>query len=266
MMQHLKVTLIQSDLYWQNAEANLSMFEEKIWEIGESTDLIVLPEMFNTGFTMDVAKAAEMINGRSFRWMKQMAAQMKAVVTGSLIIKEAGIYYNRLVWMEPDGNHYHYDKRHLFRLGNEDQYYQAGESRLIRKIRNWKIMPLICYDLRFPVWSRNIFNENQQELDYDLLIYIANWPGARINAWDTLLQARAIENQSYVVGVNRIGEDGNGISYNGHSTVINPKGRRLFYNEDKPTAITLSFEYEKLIEFRKKFPVYLDQDKFKLDN
>lgn len=263
-MQDLIITLIQSDLYWHNTEANLGMFEEKIWSIGEQTDMIILPEMFNSGFTMDVQKMAEPMNGRTYRWMKQQAAQTGAVIVGSVIISEKNQYFNRLLWMKPDGTCDFYDKKHLFRMVKEHETFTAGNTRLIQKIKDWKICPLTCYDLRFPVWSMNSFNHQTQSLDYDVLIYIANWPEARINAWDTLITARAIENYSYVVGVNRVGKDGTGTTYNGHSIVVNPKGRRLFFSEDKEAIRTLSFDFEKIKEFRGKFPAYLDNDHFEI--
>ena len=263
-MQDLVVTVIQSDIYWHNIEANLGNFEEKIWTIGEKTDLIVLPEMFTTGFTMQVEDMAEPMNSKTFRWMKQQAAQTEAVIIGSYIVRESNHYYNRLVWMEPDGNYDVYDKRHLFRMAKEDQKYSAGSKLMIKNLKGWKICPLICFDLRFPVWSRNKYNTETGELLYDILIYIANWPETRINAWDALLHARAIENLAYVIGVNRIGKDGNDAKYNGHSAAINPKGRKLFFNEDKEVIRTVSLDYEKIQDFRKKFPVYLDADQYEL--
>ncbi len=263
-MQDLIITIIQSELYWHNPEANLGMFEEKIWSIGEKTDMIVLPEMFNTGFTMDSQAMAEPMNGRTYRWMKQQAAQTGAVILGSIIVNEKGKYYNRLLWMRPDGSCDYYDKKHLFRMGKEHETFTAGTKRMIQIIKDWKICPMTCYDLRFPVWSMNKFNASDESLDYDVLIYVANWPEKRINAWDSLISARAIENYAYVVGVNRVGKDGTGATYNGHSIVVNPKGRRLFFSEDKEVIRTLSFDFEKIKEFRAKFPAYLDNDEFDL--
>lgn len=264
MQQDLIVTLIQSELYWHNVDANLGMFEEKIWTIGEKTNLILLPEMFTTGFTMDASQFAEPMNGKTFRWMKQQSAQTDAVIMGSYIIYEKGAYYNRLIWMEPDGNYSYYDKRHLFRMGGERERYSPGNQRLIHRINGWNICPMICYDLRFPAWSRNIWIPEQESLAYDVLIYIANWPEKRINAWDILLQARAVENQSYLVGLNRIGQDGNEVKYNGHSAVINPKGWKALSLDDKEAIRTISLEMGKLQEFRKKFPAYLDADSFNI--
>ena len=255
-MQNLKITLIQSDIHWQDVDANLAMFEEKIWQIKEPVDVIVLPEMFNTGFTMEHGSLAEPVNGRTYRWMKQQAAQTDAVITGSLMVKDKGNkVYNRLVWMFPDGHYQSYDKRHLFRMAKEDTYFEFGKERLIVTWRGWKVCPLICYDLRFPVWSRN------RGLKYDLLVYVASWPGARITAWDALLKARAIENAAYVVGMNRTGEDGNGIEYNGHSAVYSPKGETLAFAEQEK-LMSVELNGEELKEFREKFPVHLDGDDF----
>jgi omega-amidase len=238
-MQDLKITLIQSDVHWEDIEANLAMFEEKIWQIGATTDVIVLPEMFTTGFSMAAPRLAEHMNMRTTKWMRQMADQTGALVLGSYIVTVHERYYNRLVWMEPGGNMKTYDKRHLFRMANEHKTYAQGESMLIGTWKGWRICPLICYDLRFPVWSRNRWDASSKRLNYDLLIYVANWPMIRINAWDTLLRARAIENLSYVVGVNRIGIDGNDIEYNGHSSVISPKGEAIFTNEGTDASRTL---------------------------
>jgi predicted amidohydrolase len=235
------------------------MFEEKIWKINEHTDLIVLPEMFSTGFSMNAAALAEPMNFRVFKWMKQQAAQTKAIVTGSVIIQEKGKFYNRLLWMEPDGSYSVYDKRHLFRMAGEEQIYSAGTDRIIKEVKGWRILPLICYDLRFPVWSRNVNNA------YDMLIYVANWPSVRSLAWKTLLQARAIENISYVIGVNRIGEDANGLEYSGDSLVVNFKGDFLHNSENRDEIYTHTFKKEELETFRRKFPTYLDADFFRID-
>jgi omega-amidase len=261
-MQDLKVTLIQSALHWQSIGANLAMFEEKIWQINEPTDLIVLPEMFNTGFTMDAKSVAEPMNFTTFKWMKQMAEQTDAVVTGSFIVKENHNYYNRLVWMRPDGSWSKYDKRHLFRMANEHEHFSGGQEIIIEEIKGWKICPLVCYDLRFPVWSRN--KSTNGELAYDLLLYVANWPAVRIDAWDTLLKARAIENLSYCLGVNRVGKDGNGIEYNGHSTVYGPKGEEIYFEAEKETIKTIVLSKKDLTKFREKFPAQLDADGFEV--
>lgn len=257
-MQDLKISLIQSPLHWENPGANMAMFEEKIWKLNSPTDLIVLPEMFSTGFTMNASSLAEPVNFNVYKWMKQMTAQTGAVITGSAIIKENGKFFNRLIWMNPDGSFLTYDKRHLFRMAGEHEVYTAGTQKIICMLKGWKICPLICYDLRFPVWSRNRNNE------YDLLLYIANWPQLRQLAWNVLLQARAIENLSYVAGVNRIGEDGNGIAYSGDSAVIDPRGDyhcNLFSREE---SVTCSLSYQELVSYREKFPADRDGDEFEI--
>lgn len=263
-MQDLKVTLLQADLYWQDPTANLAMLEEKIWQIEGSTDLIILPEMFTTGFTMDAAAHAEPMNFTTMKWMKQQAAQTGAVVTGSYIVNVRGAFYNRLLWVEPSGDISTYDKRHLFRMAKEDDSFTMGKERLIREWKGWRICPLICYDLRFPIWSRNQYLESEKRMDYDLLIYVANWPAIRISAWDTLLQARAAENLSYVVGVNRVGEDGKGIAYDGHSTIIDPKGIQEKLLTKNTEVYTQVLSGEELLAYREKFPAYLDADNYSI--
>ncbi|HMP98989.1 MAG TPA: amidohydrolase [Cyclobacteriaceae bacterium] len=264
-MQDLKITMIQSQLNWEDTDANLAMFEEKIWQINQKTDVIVLPEMFSTGFSMQAARLAEPMNSKTFRWMKQMADQTGALILGSYIVQVHEHYYNRLVWMEPGGNYKTYDKRHLFRMSNEHMTYATGESVLIGTWKGWRICPQICYDLRFPVWSRNRYSHNEKRLAYDLLIYVANWPVTRISAWEILLRARAIENLCYVVGVNRVGIDGNGVEYNGCSSFIGPKGDTIFSMEDVETIRTLEINYNALAAYRDKFPAHLDADEFSLE-
>lgn len=265
-MRDLKITLIQSDLHWEEIDANLAAFEEKIWRIGEETDVIVLPEMFTTGFTMNAEALGEHMNMRTFKWMRQMADQTGALILGSFVAKVHDKYYNRLVWMEPGGNYRTYDKRHLFRMANEHKTYSSGESLLIGEWKGWRICPLICYDLRFPVWSRNTYDAVSKQLNYDLLIYVANWPTARVEAWSALLKARAIENLSYVVGVNRIGVDGNSIEYNGSSAIIGPKGEMIFTSEGIEAIKTLELSANSLKAFRDKFPAYFDADDFSIEN
>jgi predicted amidohydrolase len=258
-MEDLRITVVQSDLHWQNPQANLAMFEEKIWQIGQPTDLILLPEMFTTGFSMEAAHLAEPTGLTTFRWMQQQAAQTKAVVAGSYIVQEAGKYYNRLMAVFPDGTHAQYDKRHLFRLAGETEHYTAGKERLVLNIKGWRICPMICYDLRFPVWSRR-----HKDFQYDCLIYLANWPVPRVQAWATLLKARAIENQSYCVGVNRVGTDGIGLEYSGDSAVINYKGDELFTARYTNCLHTVQLEYASLQAFRERFPFDLDADDFEV--
>ena len=265
-MRDLKITLLQSDLYWEEIDANLSAFEEKIWRIGQGTDVIVLPEMFTTGFTMNASTLGEHMNMRTFKWMRQMADQTGALVLGSFVAKVHDKFYNRLLWMEPGGNYKTYDKRHLFRMAGEHKTYSSGESLLIAEWKGWRICPLICYDLRFPVWSRNTYDAIAKRLNYDLLIYVANWPTARVEAWSSLLKARAIENLSYVVGVNRIGVDGNSIEYNGSSTIIGPKGEVIFSSEGIEAIKTLELNAHSLQAFRDKFPAYFDADEFSIEN
>lgn len=259
----MNLTLLQPDLFWHDPVANRAMLEEHIFTLPEPTDLIVLPEMFTTGFTMEAPVVAEPMGLTTFRWLKQMAAQTGAVVTGSYVVQEKGGYFNRLIWMQPDGQFDSYDKRHLFRMAGEDAIYTAGTSRIVKEWKGWRICPLICYDLRFPVWSRNQqADANSTDFDYDLLLYVANWPAARRNAWNVLLQARAIENLSYVIGVNRVGEDGNGHPYSGDSAVINFKGEVLFRQTDTETVHQQTLSLDELQAFRAKFPANLDADSF----
>ncbi len=259
----MEITLLQPSLYWHNPVANRAMLEERIFSLPEPTDLIILPEMFTTGFTMDARAVAEPMNLTTFRWLKQMAAQTGAVVTGSYVVQENGSFFNRLIWMQPDGQFDTYDKRHLFRMAGEDGVYTAGTRRIIKEWKGWRICPLICYDLRFPVWSRNTDGQSN-ELAYDLLLYVANWPAARRNAWNVLLQARAIENLSYVVGVNRVDKDGNGHLYTGDSAVIDFKGDILFRQADLEVNHQQTLSLDELQAFRAKFPANLDADSFML--
>jgi len=256
MSDSLNIGLIQSDLYWENTEANLAMFEEKVWSFEKEVDVVVLPEMFSTGFSMDARQLAEPMNSKTFRWMKQIAAQKDCLVVGSYIIREKEVFRNRLFTVFPDGQHEIYDKRHLFSLAGESDSYTAGESRLIVEWKGWKIFPMICYDLRFPVWSRSTGYE------YDLLIYIANWPSKRVNAWDTLLQARAIENQSYAVGVNRTGIDGYKVDYNGHSSVVDYVGEQLLNPIEEQHVSVVSIEKAPMLKFRDKFNFQKESDHF----
>ena len=265
-MNNLRTTFIQSDLYWEDADANLAMLEEKIWQISRNTDLIILPEMFNTGFSMKAEKLAEPMNFKTFRWMNQMAKQKNAAICGSYIVKESTNFYNRLYFIDPDGGFKFYDKRHLFRMGEEHLTYTEGKKRMVYNFRGWKIMPLICYDLRFPVWAKNRYDQVTDELEYDLLIFVANWPAPRTNVWDTLLNARAMENQCYTIGVNRTGSDGENIEYNGNSVVYDYKGQALNKVSNQPRIETIELNLNELNSFRKKFPVYLDWDQFEVAN
>ncbi|MGA0556003.1 amidohydrolase [Larkinella sp. VNQ87] len=264
----MHITLIQTALHWEDPTANRAMLEEKIFSLPEPTDLIVLPEMFTTGFTMNARQLAEPMNLTTFRWLKQMAAQSQAVVTGSYIVQEQGRFYNRLIWMEPDGSFEVYDKRHLFRMAEEDRTYTAGTKRLVKAWRGWNICPLICYDLRFPVWSRNVptgrASSRFSPYAYDLLLYVANWPAPRSTAWNALLQARAIENLAYVVGVNRVGEDGNGHRYAGDSSIIDPKGEILFRQNQTEAVFQTTLSLDELRAYRERFPADRDADEFQI--
>lgn len=264
-MNDLRISVIQSNLHWENKKENLYMFSQKIAAISEATDLIVLPEMFSTGFSMCPSTFAETMDGKTIKWMAERAAEKKCVVTGSFICEEHGKYFNRLVWMKPDGTYIVYDKRHLFRMANEDDHYSAGQNKMIVELKGWKICPLVCYDLRFPVWSRQKSANGRQEYQYDILIYVANWPERRSHPWKTLLMARAIENQCYVVGLNRVGEDRNKIAHSGDSAVINAKGELISTikpNQESTETITLNFS--DLENFRKSFPAILDADDFEI--
>jgi len=263
MSNQLTISLIQSDLHWQNSTANLIMFEEKISQIEQKSDLIILPEMFNSGFTMETEKVAELIKSTTFEWMHQQAQQNEAVIMGSCIVQDNNQYFNRLIWMSPDGTFATYDKRHLFRMANEHQHFSAGQKRLIQTLKGVRICPMICYDLRFPVWSRNTKNTDGN-LDFDLLIYVANWPQARSSAWSNLLKARAIENLAYCIGVNRVGIDGNNITYSGDSAVIDFKGEELVHLPAQEVIQTITLDFDELSDYRTKFPAHFDADKFEL--
>jgi omega-amidase len=262
-MSSITITLIQAHLKWEQKEANLQMLREKIDSIKESTQIVVLPEMFSTGFTMNPKEFAETMDGNSVNWMKAVAKEKKIILTGSLVIEENGKYYNRMIWMLPNGQYGCYDKRHLFAFAEEDQYYEGGTERFIASVNGWKFNLLVCYDLRFPVWARQQFNE-KQEFEYDVLVYVANWPERRNTAWKSLLRARAIENQCYVVGVNRIGKDGNDIYHSGDSMVVDPLGEILYHKEHEEDVYTISLDKNHLEEVRRKFQFWRDADEFKI--
>jgi len=257
-MQDLNITLIQTRLDWENASRNLSRFSDLIDRIVCPTDLVVLPEMFTTGFTMNAAPNAQFMDGPSVDWVREKAAEKRVDIAGSLIIEEKGAFYNRLVWCKPDGSLYRYDKKHLFRFAGEHRYYAAGNSLLSVELKGWRIRPFICYDLRFPAWTRNV------EPFYDVALFVANWPEKRVRHWKQLLVARAIENLSYVVGVNRIGEDGNKIFYSGDSMVIDPTGKTLFQGKDQACIETVSLAHAPLSSYRESFPALKDGDGFTL--
>jgi predicted amidohydrolase len=257
-MEDLRITLIQTDLYWENTIANLAMLEEKVHTLESATDLIVLPEMFNSGFSQNVKQTAEPMNLTTHRWMRQMAAQTDAVVTGSFAVKEGNRFVNRLLWVEPDGTTAFYDKRHLYRMGFENEHFTAGSERIIRNWRGWNICPLICYDLRFPIWSRNV------HLEYDLLLYVASWPAQRNHVWQSLLTARALENLTYVAGVNRIGTDGNDIEHIGGTVLYDFKGISQNTLNAEESILQFTLSKSELTRFREKFPAHLDADGFEI--
>lgn len=253
-MNNLLVTIVQTPLFWEDKKQNLKMLEENIVRI-ERSEVVILPEMFTTGFTMNPQKLAETMEGESVEWMRRIASQKRIILTGSIIIRDKDQYFNRLIWMLPNGKYGFYDKRHLFAFAGEDKYFCAGKKKLITSVKQWKVQPFICYDLRFPVWTR------QSETRFDLLIFVANWPKKRIEAWQTLLRARAIENQCFVAGVNRVGTDGNAIEYNGNSMVVDPLGRIIFQSEEECVQ-TLELNKLYLTKCRERFPFLNDADEF----
>ena len=257
MKSNLNITLIQSDLFWENVNSNLFNFGKLISNIND-TDIILMPEMFNTAFCPKSSHLAESMDGKTINWMKDISKAKGCAIVGTLMIKEGGNIFNRLVWISKNGTIYTYDKHHLFSLIQEERYINKGEGRLIIEIDGWKICPLICYDLRFPVFSRN-------DVDYDVLIYLANWPVKRIEAWDTLLKARSIENQSYTIGANRIGKDGNEIPFNGHSKVFDAFGKELFSaTENKEEVLQFEISLDDLKLKRRQMNFLQDRDNFSL--
>lgn len=262
-MSTLTVTTIQPDLQWEDKTANLRRLEEKIDGITVHTELVILPEMFATGFSMRPELLAEPMEGPTVAWMRTIATRKKIILTGSVIIEEEGKYFNRLIWMLPNGQYGYYDKRHRFAYAGENEHYSAGHKRLVASVKGWRILLLVCYDLRFPVWSRQAGQDGLPE--YDLIIYVANWPQRRSLAWKTLLQARAIENQAYVIGVNRVGNDGNNIEHSGDSMIIDPLGEILYHGVGKEEVFTLTLEKEKLDAIRERFPFWKDADRFHID-
>jgi omega-amidase len=259
-MNQLRVSLVQQPLLWHDAQGNRARFAELLAPLAGGTDLVILPETFTTGFSMEVEAFGEVASGPSVDWLRAQAAALDAAVTGSVITREGSRYYNRLLWVSPSGEVRHYDKRHLFRMGREHEHFTSGQSACSLSWRGMRICPLVCYDLRFPVFSRR-----RAELDYDLLIYVANWPTARVEAWKLLLRARAIENQAFVVGVNRIGPDGQGVGYPGESAAIDYLGHTLASLGDVAGVATLALDAGALVDFRKKFPAHLDADRFTLE-
>ena len=273
-MAPLTITTLQTNLAWENKNANLQLLGKKINGLEEKTEIVVLPEMFSTGFSMQPKLFAETMEGETMQWMKEISSSNKIILTGSLIIEENDQFYNRLIWMLPNGEFGFYDKRHLFGLAQEDTYYTPGNKRLIASVKGWKINLQICYDLRFPVWARNRIVPIEKSMEeesqtspetrpeFDVLLYVANWPERRSHAWKTLLCARAIENQCYVVGVNRVGMDGNNVSHSGNSLVIDPLGEVLYHMADEEDIFTITLQKEWLNDVRKKYPFWKDADDF----
>lgn len=249
----MNVTIVQTDLIWEDKAANLQQLAEQFLRQSLSTDLVVLPEMFTTGFSMNPSPLAEEMHGPTLVWLQEQAALLDAAITASFIAKDRGQFYNRLIWMFPDGTYEYYDKRHLFTLAGEDEHYTAGQDRLLIEWKGWKICPLICYDLRFPVWSRN-------RMEYDLLLYVANWPERRRHHWQSLLVARAIENQAYTIGVNRVGKDGKDIAYSGDSCLIDYAGETRVKLGFQEAMITVKLDKQSQDKYRKRYAFLADQD------
>lgn len=256
--EQLHITLIQPNIVWENKVANLLQYEEMIAGLSATKHIVALPEMFSTGFSMAPERLAEPMSGDTVTWMANMAVKYRCILTGSLIIEEEGRYYNRMLWVQPDGRIGFYDKRHLFAYADEDKHYNKGETRLITQVNGWRINLMVCYDLRFPVWARN------QGDEYDVLLYVANWPEVRSLAWKTLLQARAIENMCYVVGVNRVGQDGKGYNYSGDSSVFGPLGEKIWQQSNEVACHTITLEKDLVSNTRSKLPFLNDADRFML--
>ncbi|MDA3788254.1 MAG: amidohydrolase [Desulfobacula sp.] len=253
-MQDLNISLIQTELAWEDANKNIETMEALLTQVDTTTDLVVLPEMFTTGFTMNASANAQAMDGPGMTWMKKMAEKKNVDITGSMIIKDGERFFNRLVWAKPSGKVFTYDKKHLFRYAGEHKIYTPGETLTTIELKGWKLRPFICYDLRFPLWVRNMNNQ------YDAAVFIANWPRPRSAHWRSLLTARAIENQAYVIGVNRIGIDGNGHAYSGDSTIIDPLGKVLVHLQEKCLVQTVTLSWQVLEEYRKTFPAWMDAD------
>lgn len=266
-MNSLRVSILQTDIVWENKQDNLRRLREKLDTLRRGTEIVVLPETFSTGFSMNTSHLAEPVTGETITMLRQWAKEFQFAIAGSFIASEedsetskSTTYHNRAFFLTPEGDAYYYNKRHLFRMGNESEHFTAGSCRPVISYRGWNILLLVCYDLRFPVWSRNVNNE------YDLLIYVANWPVPRRKVWDVLLQARSLENISYVCGVNRIGTDGNNQTYNGGSVIYSPKGELLAGVPDHKDGIaTATLELSALREFREKFPAWKDADSFSIE-
>jgi predicted amidohydrolase len=255
MKNQLNISLLQADLVWEDIEANLTNLDRMIQEVPVETDLVVLPETFSTGFTMESEKFAETLDGKAVSWMKEIASKLNTYITGSLIIRDNQKIFNRLYWVSPKGVEGHYDKRHLFRLGREDEHFIPGNQRKIFKLGEFRILTQICYDLRFPVFARN-------RDDYDVLLNVANWPAQRQQVWDVLTRARAIENQCYFLGITRAGTDGLGTVHTGGTCAIDPMGSIMQKLDKHPGILNCTLDLGKLRDYREKFPVWKDADRF----
>jgi predicted amidohydrolase len=261
-MNNLSVHLIQTPLHWEDPASNLRMLDGRITGLEDGAELVLLPEMFPTGFTMSPETCAGTMDGPVVRWMEEKARQKNIALAGSLPIREGDAYFNRLLWVLPSGVAGYYDKRHLFAYGEEDRHYTAGEARLIARLKGWKVCLSVCYDLRFPVWLRQ---PKEEENRYDLLVCVANWPESRAEAWDTLLRARAVENQCFVAGVNRTGTDGSGVAYSGGSALIDPEGRELVSGGSEAATVSAVLEEKAVQEVRRRYPFLEDGDRFYIE-
>lgn len=263
-MRDLTVSLVQASTLWHDPEGNRRLYGDLVRAIARPVDLVVLPETLLSGFSNEAVKDAETMDGEGVAWLRRLAAEVGAVVTGSLVIRDGNAVYNRLLWARPDGTLAHYDKRHLFRMAGEHQRYAGGRDKLIVELAGWRICPMVCYDLRFPVWIRNRYDRAAARFDYDLLLFVANWPSPRRHAWRTLLRARAIENLSYCVGVNRVGVDGNQFAYAGDSAAIDYLGESLVELGSSPAVTTITLSAAALAAHRERFPAWMDADEFEL--
>lgn len=265
-MRSLRISLIQGATRWHDLAGNRDYYGALVGPLAGQTDVIVLPETFTSGFTNETLSQAETMDGAGLAWLRRLAADVQAVITGSMVIRAGQFCYNRLVWMRPDGTFALYDKRHLFRMANEHERYGSGSQRLIVELNGWRICPMVCYDLRFPVWVRNRHGASAADrLDYDLLLFVANWPSPRRYAWQTLLRARAIENLCYCVGLNRVGSDGNGLNYSGDSAVVDFLGQPLIELGAQEQVVTVSLDAAALAAHRERFPAWMDADRFQLE-
>jgi omega-amidase len=263
-MQPLRVSMVQGNTRWHDLAGNRDYYATLVRPLAGTTDLILLPETYTSGFTNETLSQAEGMDGPTLPWMSALARETGAVICGSVVIREGELCRNRLVWMRPDGTHAQYDKRHLFRMAREHERYAGGAERLIVELNGWRICPQVCYDLRFPVWLRNGYDRGAGRFDYDLLLFVANWPSARRYAWSTLLRARAIENLSYCVGLNRVGTDGNGLSYAGDSVALDFLGQPLVELGAQEQVVTTTLDPAPLAAHRERFPAWMDADAFEL--